>query len=73
MELLFLLLALAAFVFALCGLFTKVRHGILQAALVVGFALLGAAHFWGVPLKTVLLSLLVGLIIASGIFVRVRM
>lgn len=73
MDILFLLLALAAFAFAVGGLFFKVRHGFLQASLVLGFCLLGAAHFWGESLSTVLLSLVIGLIFATGIFVRTRM
>jgi hypothetical protein len=66
------LLATAAFIFSFVGLFLNVPHGRLQAVLLAGFLLLGAAFFWGMSPSLVTLSLVVGLIIASGIFVRTR-
>jgi hypothetical protein len=72
-RLLLTLLAAAAFVFAIGGLFFNIPYGRLQASLLGGFILLAAAIFWNVSPKIVVVSLIVGLIIASGFFVRTRM
>ena len=67
------LLAAAAFVFSIGGLLFNVPHGRLYASLLGGFILLAAAIFWNVSPGIVAVSLIVGLIIASGFFVRTRM
>jgi hypothetical protein len=72
-RLLLTILAAAAFVFSVGGLFFNVSHGRLQASLLGGFILLAAAIFWNVSPGIVAVSLIVGLIIASGFFVRTRM
>jgi len=73
MSALLMILALAAFVYTLVGLFLSARKGLLQASLVAGFCLLAAGYFWGTSFKIVLLSLGIGLAVASGFFVRTRM
>ncbi len=67
------ILAAAAFVFSIGGLFFHVPHGRLQLSLLGGFLLLAAAIFWNVSPGIVVVSLVIGLIIASGFFVRTRM
>jgi hypothetical protein len=67
------ILAAAAFVFSIGGLFFDVPHSRLQASLLGGFILLAAAIFWNVSPGIVAASLVIGLIIASGFFVRMRM
>ena len=72
-RLLLTLLAAAAFVFSIGGLFFNVPHSRLQASLLGGFIPLAAAIFWDVSPGIVVVSLIVGLIIATGFFVRTRM
>ena len=73
MQPLFMILALAAFVYAIAGLFRGVRKGTLQLSVLTGFLLFGAAYFWETSWKITLLSLGIGLAVASGFFVRTRM